>query len=80
MNLLLPYRLAAGLGALLLAGSSLAETLRVGTSGDYAPFSVVSEEPTTTYRGLAPALARAFAEDRDLQIEFVRFRWSELLT
>jgi len=80
MNRLLPYRLAAGLGALLLAGSSLAETLRVGTSGDYAPFSVVSEETTTTYRGLAPALARAFAEDRDLQIEFVRFRWSELLT
>lgn len=72
-------RLVGALCALLIAASSDAETLRVGTSGDYAPFSVSDPATPATYRGLAPALVRAFATDRGLELEFVRFRWPDLL-
>ncbi|MBW2242286.1 MAG: transporter substrate-binding domain-containing protein [Deltaproteobacteria bacterium] len=50
--------------------------LRVGTSGDYAPFSL--EAADGSLAGLDVALARAFAEDRGLRLELVRFRWPEL--
>ncbi|MCP5058568.1 MAG: transporter substrate-binding domain-containing protein [bacterium] len=50
--------------------------LRVGTSGDYAPFSL--EAADGALAGLDVALARAFAADRGLRLEFVRFRWPEL--
>lgn len=55
--------------------------LRVGTSGDYAPFSLLGGKPEgpVLYQGLAPTLARAFARDRGLDIEFVLFRWPDLL-
>jgi cyclohexadienyl dehydratase len=48
--------------------------LRVGTSGDYAPFSW-SWPPD----GFDPAIARAYAADRGLRIQWVRFRWPELV-
>jgi cyclohexadienyl dehydratase len=79
------------LAALLLAiapGAARAETtplptsLRVGVSGDYAPFSVLPD--ASPERGaLAPAgfdaeLARLFARDAGFEIEWVRFRWPEL--
>jgi cyclohexadienyl dehydratase len=61
--------------------ASSAPPVRVGTSGDYAPFSVLEDkhEGPVVYQGLAPTLARAFARDRGLEIEFVLFRWPELL-
>ena len=54
--------------------------LRVGTSGDYA-LSVCLRKTRRPglYQGLAPTLARAFARDRGLDIEFVLFRWPDLL-
>ena len=56
-----------------------AAALRVGTSGDYAPFSVWSDgEPEP--RGFSADVARAFARDQGLRIEWVRFRWPELET
>jgi len=70
---------------LWLAVSAAAEPgmLRVGTSGDYAPFSVADPatapelgEPT----GFDPDVARAYAASRGLRIEWVRFRWPELLS
>ena len=74
---------------LILLGGSLgftlrahAETrLRVGTSGDYAPYSVLrtQEEGAGQYHGLGPRLAQAFAQDRGFEVEFVSFRWPELL-
>ncbi len=50
--------------------------LRVGTSGDYAPFSVVDSEGRRS--GLDVELARAYAGDRGLKIVWVPFRWAEL--
>ena len=70
---------------LLACGSSAGadKTLRVGTSGDYPPFSlavVAAEGPATPrYEGLDPDLARAYAKDRNMTVEFVRFRWPDLI-
>lgn len=64
------------LSGALVAGAR-AETLRVGTSGDYAPFSV--ETAPGEYEGLSLVLARRYAADRRLDLEIVRFRWPRLL-
>ena len=51
--------------------------LRVGTSGDYAPFSLWAggeAEP----QGFSAEVARAFARAQGRRIEWVRFRWPEL--
>ena len=62
------------------AQASSASPIRVGTSGDYAPFSVLDPAGTNPhYRGLAPRLARAFARDRGVEIQFVPFRWPDLM-
>ncbi len=54
-----------------------ASVLRIGTSGDYAPFSEAIEDPPG-YRGFDISLAEAFARDGGYEIEWVRFRWPEL--
>lgn len=53
------------------------ETLRVGTSGDYAPFSHWPEEASAP-SGFSVDVVRAFAQTRGARIDWVRFRWSEL--
>ena len=53
--------------------------LRVGTSGDYAPFSLAGPGEGE-FQGFDIAVARAFAEERGAQVEFVRFRWRELIS
>lgn len=69
--------LALLLGSLAVAAAgAAAETLRVGTSGDYPPFS---ERRDNDYRGFDIALARAYAADRGMKLEFVPFRWPKLL-
>lgn len=67
--------------ALVLAAPAAAESarLRVGTSGDYAPFSVAAPATPGAYAGFDLALARAYAEERGLALELVPFRWPELL-
>lgn len=51
--------------------------LRVGTSGDYAPFSRWPQgEPAP--EGFSIDVARAFARAAGRRIEWVRFRWPEL--
>jgi ABC-type amino acid transport substrate-binding protein len=73
---------AALLGVLalgLLSSAAVAEPRalwRVGTSGDYAPFS---EAKGRGYAGFDVELARRYAADRGLEIEWVRFRWPRLL-
>jgi cyclohexadienyl dehydratase len=50
----------------------------VGTSGDYAPFSVWptgAAEPS----GFSIDVARAFAESQGREVEWVRFRWPALV-
>jgi len=65
----------------LVTSAALAEPraiLRVGTSGDYAPFSVAKGEDPPRYSGFDVELARRYAADRGLEVEFVRFRWPNL--
>ncbi|MBW2267197.1 MAG: transporter substrate-binding domain-containing protein [Deltaproteobacteria bacterium] len=59
-----------------LPAAGSADVLRVGTSGDYAPFSLAGPRGLT---GFDIDVARAYAEDRGLSLEFVRFAWPELL-
>jgi cyclohexadienyl dehydratase len=54
-----------------------APALRVGTSGDYAPFSLDPEGPAPL-GGLDVALAQAFASEHGERVEWVRFAWPEL--
>ncbi|CAG1007836.1 Cyclohexadienyl dehydratase [Myxococcaceae bacterium] len=49
--------------------------LRVGTSGDYAPFSIATEQG---FDGFEVAIARRFAADTGRSLELVSFRWPEL--
>src|SRR5262245_298117 len=74
--------LAALLLALWLApeapGKPPAEgRLRVGASGDYAPFSLAGEDGAPS--GFDPEVARLYAKERGRELEFVRFRWPDLL-
>ena len=55
--------------------SSRKDLLRVGTSGDYAPFSVLEDGH---YAGYDVELARRFADAHDLELQFVPFVWSNL--
>lgn len=80
-------------GVLLAAAAQAADVpapLRVGTSGDYPPFSATGPDlrsgATDPSAGGAGALsgfdvdvARAYAEERGRTIEFVHFAWPELL-
>jgi cyclohexadienyl dehydratase len=65
----------AALVALAGAAGAAPAKLRVGTSGDYAPFSAGSGAAA---RGFDLEVARAFAAERALDLELVAFRWPEL--
>jgi len=62
-----------GLAALKARG-----TLRVGTTGDYAPFSYRTAEGTLA--GIDIDLAQAFAESLGLELEWVETSWPTLTT
>ncbi len=53
------------------------DVLRVGTSGDYAPFSE-QVDSAAGYRGFDIDVAEAFARDVGCEIEWVPFRWVTL--
>ncbi|HXJ35117.1 MAG TPA: transporter substrate-binding domain-containing protein [Candidatus Eisenbacteria bacterium] len=55
--------------------SSSPPPLRVGTSGDYPPFSLLADGQ---YQGLDLDVARAFAADTKRRLEIVEFRWPGL--
>jgi len=72
-------RLLSWITVLLLACAGRAAQqplLRVGTSGDYAPFS--QQGPAGQRDGFDVALARAYARDRGLAIRWVPVRWATL--
>lgn len=52
------------------------EPLRVGTSGDYPPFSAAD---AGQLRGFDIDVARAYAEERGRSLEFVFFAWPKLV-
>lgn len=51
--------------------------LRIGTSGDYTPFSRWSA-PNAEPEGFSIAVARAYAHARGREVQWVRFRWPDL--
>ncbi len=57
--------------ALLATGAAPSPVLRVGTSGDYAPFSLQG-------RGFDVDVAEAMARDLRVRIEWIPFRWETL--
>ena len=57
----------------------ISSLLRVGTSGDYAPFSAGRGGSDSALDGFDIAVARAYAEERGRTLAFVRFRWPYLL-
>jgi cyclohexadienyl dehydratase len=68
---------AAALALLAAVGCAAGPApLRVGTSFDYAPFSQGSPAAPA---GLDVELLRAYAEERGLAVEWVRFRWPDLV-
>jgi len=60
------------------AGAGDAPVLRVGTSGDYAPFSLALEGESIVFEGFDIAVARAFAEAHGFELAPHRFRWPNL--
>lgn len=61
------------------AAAQPAAKLRVGTSGDYPPFSKALPGDKPDYEGFDVELARRYAAERGLELEWVRFRWPTLL-
>src|SRR5690606_15398968 len=55
-----------------------AATLRVGTSGDYPPFSLRTGADEAPFAGFDVELAERIAADLGLALEWVPFRWPEL--
>lgn len=60
------------------AAGAFAAPLRVGTSGDYPPFSLETDPSRADLEGFDIALARAYAKARGRRIEFVKFSWPHL--
>ena len=61
----------------LLVGTAYADpSLRVATSGDYAPFS--SEEESGKLRGMDIEIAERLGRDLGMETQFVRFAWPDL--
>ncbi|HSJ97186.1 MAG TPA: transporter substrate-binding domain-containing protein, partial [Myxococcota bacterium] len=60
--------------------SSSPATLRVGTSGDYPPFSWRNDDghALAPFQGFDVELAERIAADHGLAVEWVPFRWPEL--
>ena len=75
--LLLVLMAGAVLALSMAARGAELKLLRVGTAGDYAPFST-AQEGKPAYRGFDIAVAEAFAHDCGYTIEWVAFRWPAL--
>ena len=74
--LLLATSALTGCAARRSIAPSDAPPLRVGTSGDYPPFSV--RTATDDWRGFDVEVAHAYAAARGRAVVFVPFRWPEL--
>jgi cyclohexadienyl dehydratase len=77
-------RLACLVSLLALLGASGAVAagpgvLRVGTSGDYAPFSSLLPGDPPSFEGFDVAMARAYAQERGLALQLAEFRWPQLV-
>jgi cyclohexadienyl dehydratase len=64
--------------AQVLSASARGTALRVGTSGDYPPFSLEAPGSPDGFDGLDLELLRRFAAERGHTLRFVRFRWPDV--
>jgi cyclohexadienyl dehydratase len=64
--------------AQVLSASARGDALRVGTSGDYPPFSLEAPGSPDGLDGLDLELLRRFAAERGHSLRFVRFRWPDV--
>jgi len=55
------------------------KVIRVGTTGDFSPFSYQSDG-VTTYQGIDIELAKDLAESLDVEVQFIKTTWSTLLS
>jgi cyclohexadienyl dehydratase len=72
--------LLALIAAVAPATAQQVAPLRIGVSGDYPPFSFAPGEESTEIQGFDLAVGRAYATDRQRELEIVRFRWPDLLS
>jgi cyclohexadienyl dehydratase len=75
-------RSSIAIALLLAAPGALAResgVLRVGSSGDYAPFSLAEGEDPIVFEGFDIAVARAYAAERGLVLIPKRFGWPDLI-
>ena len=75
--LCLSTALSAGAEESRLAQIIQKKEIRVGTSGDYQPFSYLNPK-TNQYEGMDIALAQKLGEALGVKVTFVRFKWPEL--
>ncbi|HEY0469259.1 MAG TPA: transporter substrate-binding domain-containing protein, partial [Polyangiaceae bacterium] len=73
-----PLPLAASAASSSPAPQRAHAKLRVGTSGDYAPFSTLDQDGKP--RGFDAEIAAALAQDLGFDLEWVGFRWPTLQT
>jgi len=61
------------------SGARVGAVLRIGTSGDYPPFSErYTSSGAVAYRGFDISVAERFARDAGYSPEWIPFRWSDL--
>lgn len=56
-----------------------AGVIRIGTTGDYGPFSYVNEKDDGVFYGLDIDLANDLAKSMNVRVEFVQTTWSTLM-
>ena len=54
--------------------------LRIGTTGDYSPFSYQLDHTTNTFQGMDIELAKDLAKSLGVQVEFVKTSWPNLMS
>jgi cyclohexadienyl dehydratase len=58
---------------------SKAKVISVGTTGDYDPFSFVSDKVEDPYNGLDIELAKDLAASMNVEVEFIHMTWGTLM-
>jgi cyclohexadienyl dehydratase len=74
-----PLVLTALLLAVPVAGARESGVIRVGTSGDYAPFSTALGVDPVVFEGFDITVARAYSEERGVALIPRLFRWPHLI-
>ena len=64
---------------LLLEDITNSKVIRVGTTGDYGPFSFVSDNTEELYNGIDIELAKDLAATMNIEVEFVHTTWGTLM-